>query len=122
MTRRHRRRPRHVLDEGDLAEPVAAAQQADVVPALAHAHLAAGDGVEAVSLVALADHDVAGGDRDRLERPRQSLELGRRQRREDGDQPQQLDLDLRHVGGVVDAAQPPPRQGDERRAGARRCR
>ena len=49
----------------------------------------------------------------RLECAGQALELWRRQRREDGDQAQQLDLHLRHVGGAVDAAQALPHDGDD---------
>ena len=54
--------------------------------------LAGGDGVEAVAGLALADHRGARGDVERLEGAGQALELGRRQRREDRHEAQQLDL------------------------------
>ena len=84
-----------------------------VVTVLGHLQFAGGDGVEAVAGLALADHRRAGCHVDRFEGASQALELGRRQRREDGNEAQQLDLHLRHVRGAVDAAQAPPDDCDD---------
>jgi len=104
---------RKVLNERDLAEAFAPAERRHVLVAFGDAAAAIGDSVEAVAGLALADERRAGGRLHRDQGTRQTLKLRCRQRAEDGDGAQQLDLDLRHVGRGVDGAQAPPSQGDE---------
>src|SRR2546423_451190 len=75
--RRHRRRPRHVTQQGDLAEAVAATQRGKVATVVRHLQLAVGDRVEAVAWLALADDALAGRHLDGLELARKRLELRR---------------------------------------------
>jgi hypothetical protein len=71
------------------------------------------DLAEAFAGLALGDEGRAGGRLHRNQSASQTLKFRCRRRVEDGDGAQQLDLDLRHVGRVVDGAQAPPSQGDE---------
>ena len=92
---RHRRRARDVVQEGDLAEVVTRPERARLGARDLHPQLPVGDDVEAVA--DLADADDRGGrlDGHRLEPRHEALQRRLRQRREERDAPQELQLAAR---------------------------
>ncbi len=100
---RHRRRPRHVLQERDLTEVVAGPELRHPASLLGDDDGALLDRVEAVTFVAFADDHFARSGRDGFERAGEPLEDRLGQRREDRDLAHQLEPGRRQRGDV-DAA------------------
>ena len=98
---------RHVLQERDLAEAVAAPDRPQLAACRGDLELAVGDDVEAVAGLALAD-DGCPGRRLQLDEPaREPFQRGRSQRREQGQRAQERDLDHRHGRAAVDLQELP---------------
>jgi len=90
------------MHEGDFTEALASSQRGYICSVAMHGEDTVADGVVPISRRTLSDHDGSGSGCDGDESAGHTLERRCGQDREDPNRPQQLDLDLGDIGGIVD--------------------
>ena len=88
----HRRGPRHVPQQGDLAKVISRAERTDELSVTEDLGVARLDHIERVAGTTLYDHVLTGSDAHPPHRPGQLLDRDGRQRAQHRDRSQQFDL------------------------------